>query len=628
MAGKCNGLTTMQHPFLNLYDMLGDHFPGKTPPSPELVTSLSFLRWKVTPEQVINTARTAMVITASFFVLLAVIAFALGSSPALFIVCAVMFPLLVNHTVTEYPKSQAKQSAITSLGAAPQIIAHLSTSLKQNPNIELAMAAAAKYGEGEIARDFKRALWRIWTGKMASPFEALPKIADKWGKWSSGFQRSLYLILGSFHERDPKKKAGTLNRAVDTMLNDILLNMREYTLALNIPTLVLFSFGIIMPLVIISLFPLLGFFGIPLSMESITLFLGASLLGSYLYSNSILARRPVTFTLPELKSKVPKGYMLLKGTMLPALPFALAIAILTSFPGLLYLFSLTNVIVLTGPLKLVVNFLNTMPIIWGIGAGTALYLWGTSWFNAEARLKIRKLDAQVPDLLYHIRTILSEGRPLEEALDFAATMLGKTELAEQTRQAVNLIKRRHITAEQALIGPESPFTRESKELQAVLRYLVNSLRGGVASAADTTSVVWRYLTRIRKIDRNLMLMLQQNLAMMRATAMLFAPFVTAVIVALFSLIVKGVTSAYSRFDTMGYMPIQPLSTPALPIPVLQLVVGLYALTLNFVLIRYVTMIQYGSDPVALNMELGKSTAIVLGLFTAALIGLNLVLVGR
>jgi len=617
----------MEQLYLNFCERASS-FPGaktKMLPSSELKEALSFLKWKIEPEKIVYASRASMLISVLVFLSLSTITVLFGANPTIFLIAAVVFPLLSNQLISEYPKGMAKQRALTALGTAPQIVAQLAASLKQNPNLEKAMEFVAEHGEGELAEDFKRTLWKVWTGKISSAAEALPIIAERWGKWSEGFNRAMYLVISSQHERNPKRRAFSLDRAVEAILDDILTKMREYSYGLHIPTLVLFSFGIIMPLILLSLFPLLSFFGIPLSLEAITLFLIGSLFAVYLYSNSVLGKRPATFPMPEVKSKVPRGYISLHGSVLPAVPFCVAAGLLISFPSIFYLITLTGAVALSGPFGDFIGFVNTMPLIWGIGVSTALYTYGSSWFKKKERERIASINAQIPDALYHIRSILSDSRPMEEALDFASRALGKSELGKKLRETVNVIRRRHITFEKAVMG-EDGIAHISKTMNTAFSLIVASMKKGIKNASQTCDVVYRYMFKIKKIERSMTMMLERNLSMMRLTAILFAPIVCAIIIVLFQLILKSVTGAFERFQVMGFMPITPMSTPSIPTPVLQLILGLYTLGLNFVLIRYISMVRWGDDPVALNLEVAKSMTISLCLFTAALIALWILLI--
>ncbi len=613
----------MENLYVGFCERFGSYFPSKTQPSEEFETAIKYLRWKIKPEKIIGATRIGMLVVAAIFVILSAITFALGANPAIFIIEALTLPLLFNQVLTDYPKTLAKQRAITALGSSPQLIAQLAISIKQNPNLEKAIEFVAEHGEGEIAQDFRRMQAHIWSAQSPSYFKEMPILAEKWGHFSEGFQRSIFLILSSFNERDLKKKAATLDRAVESILGDVLLKMREYSLGLHLPTLILFSFGIIMPLILISLFPLLGFFGIPLSLEAITLFLVTSLAGVWLYSNRILQSRPITFSLPEVKSNVPAGYAKLAGTVVPAFPLAIATAILISSIGLLYLFSLTKVVIFSGGLAALLKLVNTVPIILGVGAAGIVYWYGTGAHLAKERARIKKIDEQVPDALYYISSVLSEGKPFEEAVDYASSMLGKTELAQQLKTIANTIKRRHITVEAALF---SDLDKSSNLLKSTFSILNASMKKGSKALVQTCDVMQKYLSRMAKIERSLILMLSKSLSMMKISAMVFAPFVSAIIVVLFAMIVKGVSSAEQKSLILGYLPVNPIAVPSLPIPILQLVLGLYALGLNYVLVRYVTLIQYGQDKIQLKVSLAQSFAVVLVIFTASLIGLSAMLV--
>jgi Flp pilus assembly protein TadB len=331
--------------------------------------------------------------------------------------------------------------------------------------------------------------------------------------------------------------------------------------------------------------------------------------------------------LPEIETDVPSGSIKLFNTVLPGLPFCAAIALIVGAPGVFYLLSLSKAVRMSGLFASAINSLNTMPLIWGLGGGMVIYYWGSNWFKTEERKRIKAIDAQLPDALYYMRNVLSEGRPMEEALDFAGSMMGKTPLALQMRAASNLIRRRHITTEAVLTGRESPFEKKSKLLQSTLFMLTAGLRGGIRSAAQTCNVMHNYMRRISKIERSLMEMLSRNLSMMRLTAMIFAPLVGAVITVLFALIVKGMSGATQSTAILGFSTMSAITTPNIPTPVLQLILGLYVLGLNFVLVRYVTTIEHGSDSVKLGMDLSTSMATSLLIFTVTLIALWSLLVG-
>ncbi|HLC50867.1 MAG TPA: hypothetical protein VJH90_00640 [archaeon] len=596
----------------------------KAAPSQELVEALDFLKWDIEPQAVLRAARGATVLATIISLIFVMIGAFIGWDIMLLIIIGVVVSLLSNHLIGEYPKSAARDRAVSALGAAPQLIAQLSTILKQNPNIERAVEFVTQYNEGALADDFKGALRDTWSGKSSSISKSMEEIAEKWGVWSEGLKRSIYLILSSFHEKDPVRKRETLDMAVSVTLNDFVDKMRDYAFSLHTPTLVIFSFGVMIPLIIVSLFPLMSFFGYQTSTQHIALALFASLAAVYVYSQRVLRKRPPTLSLIEVKSSVPSGYIYLaNGVMLPAIPTALIALILLSIPSIFYLINLSNVLVSNNEtFSIILETLNTLPMIWGFGAAIFIYYYGTTWFKKSERDRISNMENSVPDALYYLRSGLMEGKPVEETFEKIAKMRSNKSLSESFEKASILIRRRNLSLDDVLLGDESPFEKSSSLLRSVLSLIASSMKRGVKFTAATCTVLIKYVTRLKRIERNMMNMLQRNLSMMKLTAVLFAPVVAAVVVVLFLLIVKGVistTESSSAFSGAGLGLNTPVQQPDLPAPVLQLILGVYMIGLSFVLIRYISILAYGSDSVQLGMEIAKSTAGATILFTLALI---------
>ncbi|MFH7859822.1 MAG: hypothetical protein QXR03_02365 [Candidatus Aenigmatarchaeota archaeon] len=601
-------------------------FGKESNPSKELIDSLEFLEWNITPQEIVNAAKAITIFSGIFFIFITIIALLLNLNILIFIFLSGGIPILLNHIISEYPKNKAKQKALSALSNSPQIITQIATSLRQNPNLENAVAFVAKYGEGQIAKDFKKILQEVYTGKSESLFQNVPKIADKYGKWFEGFQRAIYLILSSFHERGMKRKRETLNKAVEVVLTDFIDKMKEYTSSLHIPTLFLFGFGIIMPLILVSVFPLISFFGGEMSLESIEIFLLISLIGVYFYSEMILRKRPPMFTIADVEHEIPEGYLKIGKYTFPAIPFVIVIILLISSPGIFYLFAIQKSIIVNEIFLMLLKPFNTLPIIWGFGIGIFIYYYFTYAYLKQKHDKIKKIENDVPDALYYFKNTLAEGKPAEEALEFVGKMKSGTDIGKQFYEAAKLMKRRYISFEEITQGKESPFYKDSKLLSSCLSLIAISMQRGIVSTIQTCTVLIEYITRLKRVERSLISMLQRNLSMMKMTAMIFAPVVSAIVVVLFQLIVNGILTsintqnlgAFGEISSIPFIGTGPIQKPSFTPEELQLVLGLYMIGINFVLIRYITIIMYGYDKVQIGIELSQSMIIALSIFTLVL----------
>ncbi len=612
----------LENIFLSLCEKTGG--PFRSAASQELKDAVDFLKWKINPELIIGAGKFFMFLVG-FFVLAGIGLSVYFNFEATVLLVLFPFSIISFYGFTEWPKIYAQEKAVDSLGQAPQIISQIAVTLKQSPSLENAMAFVANNSEGDIADDFKSGIWKIWSGKKASAISVLEEIGWKWGKWSSGFQRAIYLISSTFHEKNPVRRNFTLDKSISVMLDDIVSRMKDYTLGMHMPTLILFTIGIVVPLMIISLLPVLTIFGISFSAWTIVAFLSVSVAAVALYSEIILRKRPPSVSFYEIKQKVPEGYFKIAGHYVLSAHVAILIGVFVSFPGLLYVFQ--NFGVVAGePLKFLVSKLSTLPIIWGFGFGLATYFFGKSYYKKKQRDKLIKLEDQFLDSLYHIKNRLSDGRPVEDALEFARKMSRGPEISEFFSKILGKMKHRSMPIEKVIETEDI----ESSMVRSVFRVMSSSLKMGSSAAGQSVDVMLKYLEKIRKVNKQLTSLLSKNLSMMKATAIFFAPLVCAVIIVLFQLISHSIATSQGKAIAVGYTGTETgaiLAPPEIPPEILQLIVGFYALALNFVLVRYVSRINYGGDSTALNSELATSFVAIVIIFTSALIIGRAVLVG-
>lgn len=587
---------------LKFYKSYCNRFGGflKSKPSQELEFAVKFLGWNVKPDHIIGAGMFAIFLGFLAVILLSLVSYFIGLNPTLYIFFSPI-AILLFFAITEWPKSLAKQYANKSLAYAPYIISQMAVSIKQTPNLENAISFVSKTNKGKISRDLRDILFNAWIGKVKSVYDETLNLADKWAKFSAGFQRSLRLIISSFHEKDKESKDKTLDNSVDSMLSDITSTMHSYALGLNTPTLVIFSIGTILPLMLISIFPLISFFGFEVSQVTVIAFLGSSLIASYLYSNIVLRKRPVGFPEPKIKKQEKEPTKVIPLIILVLFSIPTAIFIMQSsglevggFPGLL--------IKITGPYG----------IVWGIGLAISIHFYMSTSKKNKARKTIKKLENQFIDSLYHIKNSLRDGQPLESALKFSGSMLGKGEIGKYYSAIIDSFNTKRITFEEAVVKQETGSTL----IKSSMELIFNAMKKGRVAVMQTTEVIYSYLSRIAKIEAEIKTMLSKTLSMMRATIVIFAPVVCAVIVVLFHMInntIKNI-SVSNKDYAFGTIFVQSAISPGY----LQIIIGIYLIALNYVLIRYISYLQNGFDKISFHYNLAKSIPVTLLIFTVTL----------
>ncbi|MEM7814808.1 MAG: hypothetical protein QXF55_00485 [Candidatus Aenigmatarchaeota archaeon] len=588
--------------------------PFRSAASDELKDAIAFLGWPISPEDVVGAGKAMLLLSLAAIAGVAALSFFAPVNP---LIIALLLPLAIVlfYAITEWPKSVAREAALAALGTSPYIVAQLAIPLKQKPNLEHALAFVAENAQGTIADDVREVVWATLAGNPANPLKGLSALGRKWGKWSAGFQRALNLIVASFHEADRKKKSALLDASVASLIEDIVLRTREYMQALNMPTLVLFSIGMVVPLMVVSMFPLVALFGFASGPLLLAAFLALSLAGTYLYSNMVVRKRPVIFAQPELK---PSKLLQFRGASIPAAHFALVIAIIGAMPGIFYLLGEGGVL-LHGPLA-AMSAIGTIVILWAIAIAVAVYCYGTAHSASDARKRLVALEESFVDGLEHISNRLADGRPVEDAMEFAASLSG--------REAADLFA--SIAAK--MRKTSQPFGKVVAELdtqsmlvKSALGMLAASIRHGLSATAQTAHVIAAHLKKMARAERSLRMLLQKSLSMMKATAATLAPVVCAIIVVLFQLMTKTVQQTQQQIGQSS--DVLSLLQAAMSPELLQLIAGLYMLGLNFVLLRFVSRIQNGPDSISFRMALAASMIVTMTVFTMTLIAARLGLAG-
>lgn len=599
--------------------------------SEEFKEAVEFLNLKCTTNQIISFSRLASIATFISLMLISLVFYAMKWNWSYLILFALISPFVVLELISEYPKTKAKIEILKTLGEAPKTLIYLIIPLKRNPNLEQAAKFAAEHGEGRIAKDIRDALWRTWTGKAASLKEELPKLGLKWGKYSPEFKRAIYLIRSSLSEKSEAARIESLNKALEISLKGVTDKTSSYVSSLFIPTLILFSFGTVLPLMFISMLPIIAFFGFNFASPlSISLILFLTVLLVYLYSNKILSKKPPSFSqpkVPELKGLPKKGQMKLFKKMIPSWMFVISIIIFLGFPGIIFLITQNQLI--TIPKENIFYFLagniNTMTLIWAITIALSFYAYFSSISKKKLRDKIKQIDDEILDGIYHLANRISENRPLEEALNFASDSMPNSEVGNLFSKTAKLIRRRNVDLSQAFFNERFGTMKNiySKTVRSIIVLLVNSLKKGIKSSSEVMFTVVNYFTELKQTEKKLNEMIKKSISMMKATVVIFAPIVGGLVITLYEIIQNSIISAQSQLNNLGYQNTfiskTLLQSSFISVETLQLIVGIYILIINIILIRYISIIEEGPDEIEMKLNLTKMIPASMFIFTLVLI---------
>ena len=467
-----------------VYKSLARPFGFETP-SNELKESLSILNWNLKGWEVISASTWIMII--SFIFLVPITIFLFLNSYLISGILLIFIPLILYYLFSEYPKYLAKIKISKMVGEIPVFMTQLVLLLKGNPNLEYALEFLSKE-EGYLYKQVKSGLWELKEGKIKDGAEVLLNISNKWEKYFPEFKRSIVLIVSSVNEKNREK---SLDRALKICMDGVNEKFEEYSQSLTLPTMILFSIGTIIPLVTITMLPLISFFSFnPIFI--IVLFL-VSLIFLYIYSNEIITRRPFSFGSYGIKLEKVNIY------------WGILIFLILSIPSIIYLMNyIPGIEFSTFP-----EGYNLIWIVVGLSFSLSLLLYKSSY---KARMEIKnlsKIEANVPILGYKLSTIVGEGRPIDEEIN---KLKGDTPRINLLKHLVNLMK-----------------DKGTKKLSELLIHFSD------------------YFSMIDKIKFSLIVKLRNTIQMMKLTAIIFIPLVSGLSSGL-ALVMKNNVSSISLFN--------------------------------------------------------------------------------
>jgi len=563
-------------------------------PSEELLECSEFIG--VNANEVIIKARVYMFFT----LIVSAIGLALIVKNFLGTMISVVPALIAYYYVTEKPKIKARQERLRSLGHAPEIITVLGTSLELNPNLERAVRLVSETCGGRISNEFKKA-YKDSILKGVPLKDSFKKIINEWGSYSEGFRQGTHLINTSLLERESRER--TIDNGMNAFFNGLINDLRKFLAKTKTHTLVLFSFGTIIPLIVISMLPIVSLLNIETNPLMIGLFLTLNLLGINYYAGFIINNRPATFSQVDLTQK--------SEFIAPLIPYSLLLFFIISSPTLLYY----GAMMIGGAFPLPKEYAS-MPLIIVLSVGLSVYFYGRSKSLMKTRNKAISAEKEVLDITYSLGGKLQEKRSFEDALKHVINENKGKELTYHLKKAYNNIKELQTPHEEAVMKELS--RTGSKRVSSVFGLIFHALRQGVENSARSVFRIYEHFSRMVQTENEHKALLEQVLSMMKVTAIIFAPLISAFIVMMQGMIEANVPTT----DLQGYG----LNFySGMSLEVMQLLLGLYTIGLVIVLTRYYVQLNNGPDKVILNHELSNNIITACLIYLGTLVFTQLVL---
>ncbi len=474
-----------------------------------------------------------------------------------------------------YPINLAETERKKSLAYIPEIINYIVMNMRLAANLERAIEFAATHGRGKIAADLRKMLWEVQIGKFNSIEEGLDDIAYRWGNYSDDFKHSLMLIRASLLESDAKKRESLLDKASSDVIEGSREKMDLYARQLQQPTVYLYYFGILLPLMLAIVLPIAS--GIVQNLPiagTLPFFLIYDVvlpIGMFILASSILGSRPPTYVPPDIPENFvglpPKNTIKIAGLNLPSIPLAILVIVAGLFIGSILDASniasvqsnlavadkttaLASIPQFTLPFTLpfignTIYLFTLYGILIGFSLAFSIYLIGKYSARKKVQDEIRSMEAEFKDSLYVLASRLGENRPIEDALAHAIEFLPKSQISNKIfKRILENITELGMTIDAAIFDPNFGAVREipSEIIRGGMRVIIDSVQLGVNVAAISLINLSMQLRNSQKIDESLRRLLEDVTQMLKTMGTFIAPIVLGVVTSLQKIILNSISS--------------------------------------------------------------------------------------
>lgn len=596
--------------------------------SQEFMDALNFTGYDIEPWEAHILAYSGFIVLLLLMLVIDAILFSIAryetSSLTAVAIFSAVVPLAGMVYLSEYPKIHAKFMKIHSLGDIPEIQSYIVMSMKLVSNMERAIIFAAGNSTRPLANDLKKLIWDIHIRTFSSIDDALISFANQWGKNSEYFKRSLHLVKSSVNEPDEAQRLITLNKSLDIVLDGTKTMMDSFSARLRTPTYVLYSIFILIPLALVALIPAVSIVGVRIDTVTLVLLYDFVLpLATFFYSEYILLQRPATFAPPHISDRHPE-LSGISSTKKMTVAGALIAGAFVGTSGYILLF-MGNPLGIISQEAMSGLLPPTFPVIWAITSMITIYCLGIYTPYKKIRDGIKQIESEFADALFILGRRISEGRSAEEAFGHTSETMKGAKIGEIFADVSKNLTGIRTTLHGAIFNEEYGAFRDvySDRVHTTMRMFTESVHKSNEAAGMAIIKLADHLKELQEVEDNIKRTLYDVTSTMRATAMIFAPLIGGVTLALSEVIQKILLNISKEaqllpeeFDFGGMMKDAGTGmAQSVPPDTFLLIIGIYMIILVIILTRFAGGIEYGGDKPQFMYDLGQMLPMSIFVFT-------------
>ena len=521
------------------------------------------------------------------------------------------------------------------MGQMVDAVCYMAMSMRAAPSLHRAVQFAARNVGEPMASRLRRLIVDVELRKFDSLEDAFIDLARTYDPGNEEFQEALRSLRTAELQVTEEGIERALERATTTVFEGARRRVREFADGLQRPVFVLFSLGVVLPLMVGSMLPLMSVGGLGAVPWVAVLVMDVAFPLIFLAAaRRILARRPLI----RSPTKVRRGTTGPRRRAVAAVTVGIALIYLgllcggaasdvadanSELDAALADGSLVSMDTLhrselearvgapdAGTLAGIAIAIGYMPVLWGVSAAVAVYLLPALRRPRRRREEVRAVEDGLPDALFQIGSRVAGGMALEPAILRTASSMRGEPVASVLRKALSHITLKRTSATEALFGREGALAGfPSENVSASLKTVVEMVRKDQTGAGRAIVSVSDHLRDLRRVDREVSSRLRPVTEMMRSTATLFAPVILGITTALYLVV--------ARLAPSLPLPSGAIVPAPMPAAVFSLVLGGFVLAIAAATMYFTSRLTYGDDPIEGRYQAARALPVAAAAYTVA-----------
>jgi len=488
--------------------------------------------------------------------------------------------------------------------------------MKRDSNLERAILFVANQIPAPLSIDFIKILWDVETGKYQTIDDSLNYYIETWKDSEPAFVESIHLIQSSLQESDSNKAKKILEKSTEVITTGVQDNLTHYAHNLQSPIQTVNMLGIVMPLLMLIMMPMVSAFladtikPIPL-IFTYNLFLPIIV---FLISKKILNTRPGGVSTSILdKRNMHTGRLKLVSGLLFSVIAIPATLILLWFAGSdnwgFYKFE--NSV-----------FYISLLIIFSIGISFFVYYNYKTKNLINSKKSLEKIEDEFSSAIFQLGNLISQNIPTEAAFSKMVENTKGSEVNNFFTIIDDNIRKRGMNLEDSIFNNEiGALTKyPSPLIESVMKILIESSKKGSQITADSMTTLSLYLQKMHQLKERMFDLLSDSLSSMKMQISFLAPVMSALVVSLSVLVTKVLLNLSNQLEgfNAGDIESQGIGTGitnifqvdvAVPPFILQLMIGIYIIQAIYLLTNLVSGIINGSSKLDFENMFSKNIII-------------------